>query len=178
MSSRQERPGRGERRSVATLARELAALDGMSAGELAEKYLEVFGEPRHTRNKEYLRKHIAWRMQERAEGGLSARAIDRIDQIAPEAPARWRQPIESPRRRPAAQVVQKEHDPRLPPIGHVLTRVHGGIEHQVTIRASGFEYQGRCHRSLSAIARLITGSSWNGYVFFLGRKDHSAGRAR
>jgi hypothetical protein len=46
-----------------------------------------------------------------------------------------------------------------------------GVEHVVTVTADGFEWQGRPYKSLSAIARAITGTRWNGWVFF-GLKNH------
>lgn len=162
---------RADREAAARLARDLAALDTMTAGELAEKYREVFGEPTRTRNKGYLRKRIAWRIQELQEGGLSPRALERIEQLAPDAPVRWRQPV-ARNGGAGAQVVPlplPARDPRLPPAGTVLTRLHGGVEHRVTVLADGFEYNGENHRSLSKIARLITGTPWNGFLFFFGR---------
>jgi hypothetical protein len=164
---------------IASMRLELAALDAMTVGELAEKYLEVVGAPTRSRNKGYLRRHIAWQIQERVEGGLSPRALERIEQLAPHAPARWRRPIAN---RPdaaapssAPSTVKHDPDPRLPAVGETLTRLYDGIEHRVTVLASGFEYQGQPYRSLSKIAAIITGKSWNGYVFFLGRDKRTPG---
>ncbi len=173
MSSKRAQASSAERAVVASTARRLAALDKMSVGELAEKYREVFGEPTRTRNKEYLRKRIAWRIQELAEGGLSTRALERIEQLAPEAPARWRQPVA---RKDGAggkvvPITRPARDPRLPPAGTVITRLHDGVEHKVTILDDGFEYRGERHRSLSKVARLITGTAWNGFLFFFGRAN-------
>ena len=50
--------------------------------------------------------------------------------------------------------------------GHALIREWRGVEHCVTVRQEDFEYQGRPYKSLSAIARQITGTQWNGLVFF------------
>jgi hypothetical protein len=50
--------------------------------------------------------------------------------------------------------------------GTRLVRAWGGMVHTVTAVPRGFEYQGQRYRSLSAIARAITGTSWNGRVFF------------
>jgi hypothetical protein len=158
-----------DRRAMANAARELATLDAMTSSELAEKYRELFGEPTRSRNKEYLRKRIAWRVQEYAEGSLSPYALDRIAHLAERAPARWREP--APRKGRAEPVVAATvpaYDPRLPPAGAVLSRVHDGVEHQVTVLEGGFEYQGKHYSSLSKIARLITGTSWNGFLFFFG----------
>jgi hypothetical protein len=160
---------RAERASAASTARELAVLDEMTVGELAEKFREVFGVPTRTRNKQYLRKRIAWRIQELAEGGLSPRALERIEQLAPQAPVRWRQPVARSGGGQGIPATGPPRDPRLPPPGTVLTRVHGCSEHKVTVLADGFEYRGERHRSLSKIARLITGTPWNGFLFFFGR---------
>ncbi|SHJ18751.1 DUF2924 domain-containing protein, partial [Wenxinia saemankumensis] len=50
--------------------------------------------------------------------------------------------------------------------GTRLIREWQGVEHVVTVTADGFEWQGRPYKSLSAIARAITGTRWNGLVFF------------
>jgi transposase len=57
-------------------------------------------------------------------------------------------------------------DPRIPPVGHLLRRTHQGVEHHVHIRDGGFEYQGQLYASLSRVARVITGTAWNGFRFF------------
>ena len=171
MSNLREVGSRAEREAAARLARDLAALDTMTVGELAERYREVFGEPTRTRNKEYLRKRIAWHIQELQDGGISSRALERIEQLAPEAPVRWRQPVvrEDSAGGQVVPLATPRRDPRLPPAGTVLTRLHDGVEHRVTVLADGFEYDGENHRSLSKVARLITGTPWNGFLFFFGR---------
>ena len=60
-----------------------------------------------------------------------------------------------------------------PIAGTRLVREWQGAEHSVTVRDDGYEYQGRPYKSLSAIARLITGTRWNGWVFF-GLKNQRA----
>jgi hypothetical protein len=171
MGNRKAAAQRADRAATADLRRELVALDAMTVGELAERYREVFGTPTRTRNKGYLRKHIAWRIQERAEGGLTPRALERIDLLSREAPVRWREPVEShdDAGSPALATATRSRDPRLPTVGAVLARIHNGSEHKVTVLADGFEYRGKRHSSLSQIARFITGTSWNGFTFFLGR---------
>lgn len=57
-------------------------------------------------------------------------------------------------------------DPRLPPVGHMLRRTYHGVEHHVHIRDGGFEYQGQLYLSLSRVAKVITGTAWNGFRFF------------
>ena len=53
-----------------------------------------------------------------------------------------------------------------PIAGTQLIREWQGVEHCVTVRADDFEYQGRPYKSLSSVARAITGTRWNGWVFF------------
>lgn len=60
-------------------------------------------------------------------------------------------------------------DSRLPAVGSVLTRIHGTTEHRVTVVDDGFDYRGERYRWLSKIARVITGTVWNGYPIFFGR---------
>ena len=81
---------RQDRATMATFSEQLVALDRMTVGELAEKFREVFGFPTRTRNKPYLRKRLAWQIQALAEGGLSPRALAKIEELAPLAPVRWR----------------------------------------------------------------------------------------
>lgn len=170
MGNRNALAPRTELAAFANTRRELAALDAMTVGELAEKYREVFDVPTRTRNKDYLRRRIAFRIQELQEGGLSPRALDRIGQLAPQAPARWHEPAArtAAAGAPGRRGKPEPRDPRLPPAGYVLTRIHDGIEHRITILSDGFEYRGEHHRSLSQIAKLITGTRWNGYRFFFG----------
>jgi len=153
---------------LADLTAQIAAVGMMSVGELATKYREVYGEPTRSRNRDYLRKKVYWRIQELSGGGLSPRALARIAELAPDAPARWRTPMPAIPPAPAAQesAAQPERDPRLPPIGNVLVREHQGTRHAVTVLADGFEYAGERYPSLSAIARRITGTPWNGFLFF------------
>ena len=116
-----------------------------------------------TRNKPYLRKPLAWQIQALAEGGLSECALAKIEELAPLAPVRWRPDMTV---FTGAPIPARPRDSRLPAIGSTVARVHQGVEHQVTVLADGFEYQGQRHTSLSQIARLISGTPWNGYTFF------------
>ena len=160
---------REDRAAMATVSQQLSSLDGMTVSELAEKFREVFGFPTRTRNKPYLRKRVAWRIQELAEGGLSPRALAKIEELAPLAPVRWR-----PERlsngaggAPGGVLVPgRSWDPRLPAPGSMLVRTYKGVEHRVTVLADGFEYNGERHQTLSKIAKRITGTQWNGHLFF------------
>ena len=155
--------------------KELAALRRMSVGQLRGRYAELFGEASRSRHKQWLIKRILWRMQALAEGDLSERARRRAEELANDADLRLRPP-----RTPAAisptQAVQvaAAGASRLPPPGTILTRPYKGQTLQVKVLPEGFEYEGDVYKSLSAVAKAITGSHINGYLFFrLGgkRKD-------
>jgi hypothetical protein len=137
---------------------QIAALRKLSVGGLREKYRELFGEDTASRNKTYLFKRIAYRIQEKKYGGLSERARKRAEELAKDTPIR--------RGRLKLEVPDQKRDPRLPSPGTALTRVFGKHEHTVKVLKDGFDYKGKPYRSLSAIAREITGTSWNGFTFF------------
>ncbi len=154
---------------------EVLALESMTVNELAERYAEVFGEPTHSRNRQHLIRSVAWRIQEEALGGLSAETLASIATLAEEAPRPWRRRLldAGPRRTsqanaraPEPKAPPRPRDPRLPPAGTTLRRVYRGATHEVLVREQDFEYRGGAFPSLSAIARDITGTSWNGFAFF------------
>lgn len=141
---------------------EVLRLRGLTVGELRDRYVEVFGEAPRSRNKDYLWKRIAYRLQELREGGISERAAKRADELARDADLR----MSPPKQAPLPMHPTKSRDHRLPPAGTVLTRAHGGKEYRVRVLEDGFEYESNIFTSLSAIARQITGTRWNGFVFF------------
>jgi hypothetical protein len=150
------------------VGREVSLLVRMSAKQLRQKYLEVFGEENNSRNKAWLVKRITWRMQAKAEGGLSERAIKRAAEIADEADLRIRPPsMKAPVKEAPVAVLDFKHvDDRLPPPGTVITRKYKGEVLQVRVRSDGFEYDGQVYASLSAVAKVVTGTHCNGYAFF------------
>ncbi len=149
-------------RDLSTVPAQLAALEQMTVTELVAKYRELYGEPTRTRNKDHLRKRLAWRIQELAEGGLSEEAKRRVAELGVELPERWRRKLADT----VPQVERAPRDPRLPGVGSVLMRVRQGIEHRVTVMEDGFEYAGERFKTLSAVAKRITGTPWNGFTFF------------
>jgi hypothetical protein len=141
---------------------DLIALGRMRMPELRAKYAEVFGEQTTSHNAAFLRKKVAWRIQELAQGGLTERVQARIEELGRDAPLRQRPRAASE----SPPVVYGGRDARLPPPGTVLRRQYKGAVHDVTITETGFVYRGVIHASLSAVARAITGTSWNGMLFF------------
>lgn len=145
---------------------ELSTLCAMSVRCLRARYAEVFGEPTTANNKPRLIRRIAWRLQERAEGGLSERAKRRAADLADDADLRI-VPVRvttAPTRAPRA--LGTRSDPRVPPPGSTITRVYKGRQLEVRVRTDGFEFEGEVYRSLSAVANAITGSHLNGRAFF------------
>jgi hypothetical protein len=71
-----------------TLAKELAALERMTAAELRDRYAEVFGEPAASGNRAWLGRRVGWRMQALAEGDLSERARTRATELSRDADLR------------------------------------------------------------------------------------------
>lgn len=145
------------------------ALETMNARELRAKYREVFKEDSRSHNVAYLRKRIGYRIQELAYGGLSERAKARIQELVADAPIRRRglKVVHPDRTRDAEPApAATKRDPRLPPVGTTLRRQYGNAHHVVRVQEDGFVFRGQKHESLSRIARMITGTSWNGFVFF------------
>ncbi len=153
------------------LTKELAALERMSVGQLQQRYAEVFGELVRSRHKQYLIRRIAWRLQADAEGGLSERALRRAEELANVAdvratPPKVRNSTHSTGTVSPASAPTRSSDLRLPPVGAAITRDYRGRRIAVTILADGFEYEGERYRSLTAVAKAITGSHINGFRFF------------
>jgi len=154
------------------IVKEVAALEQMTVGQLQDRYVEVFGETVRSRHRQYLIRRIAWRLQANAEGGLTERALRRAEELADDAdvrltPPRWATVGRQERPAEANTVrVPVTTDPRLPPPGGQITRRYKGRTITVTVLADGFEYLGERYRSLTAIAKAITGSHMNGSRFF------------
>lgn len=152
-----------------SVAADVARLQDMSVSQLAKRFEEVFGEQCRSRHRRYLIRRIAWRLQAEAEGGLTERARHRAEELADDAeirvtPPRARKPKEGVP--PDAIRIEPARDPRLPPPGNWIEREYKGATIRVLVVADGFEYEGRRYRSLSAIAKAITGSHINGFLFF------------
>jgi hypothetical protein len=151
---------------------EIEGLQRLKTRALRTKYEEVFGTPSRSSHKQFLVRRIAWRLQARAEGDLSERARRRAAEIADDADLRLSAPRElNPLRRAGGDPATLSRtrypkDRRLPPAGTVLTRHYRGQPVIVKVLEDGFDYQARQYRSLSAIAREVTGTRWNGLLFF------------
>jgi hypothetical protein len=143
-------------------------LQDLKIPALKKRYQELFGEESKSSNKQFLFRRIAWRLQANSEGDLSERARRRAAEIADDRDLRVRAPKEFVVRPDSATVdrTRPPHDSRLPAPGTLLTRRLGDRQIVVKVLRDGFEYDSRHYRSLSAIAREVTGTRWNGLLFF------------
>lgn len=131
----------------------LAALKTQPTADLKQQWRDLFETEPPPFNRRYLESRLAYRIQELAYGGLKPETIRRLERLGEEFDGgnRTRSRLRADLR---------------PITGTRLIREWQGREHVVTVTAEGFEWQGRPYRSLSAIARAITGTRWNGWVFF------------
>ena len=155
------------------ITQELATLRRLAPRELRARYAEVFGEHPSTKNRGWLLKRLAWRLQSLAEGDLSQRARQRAAELANDADLRMNPPrvpgsdASAPEKLATTRTRRCEATSRLPPPGTVIARAYKGQTLQVKVLlAHGFEYEGRVFPSLSAVAKHITGGHCNGYLFF------------
>ena len=131
---------------------QLAALKTAPVAELKQKWRDLFEREPPPYNRRFLESRLAYRIQELAYGGLSEEALERLEALADE--------LEGKKLRRSSLLNNR------PIAGTRLIREWNGVEHCVTVRNSDFEYQGRPYQSLSGIAKHITGTQWNGLVFF------------
>jgi len=156
------------------VANELARLKELTVPELRQRYAEVFGEASRCRHKQFLIKRIIWRMQANEQGDLSERARKRAEELANDADLRLTPPKVKGSAAPGRTVTMSAPAPpeRVPPPGTILSRQYKGREVRVLVLEKGFEHEGQVYRSLSAVAKAVTGSHWNGWLFFgIARKE-------
>lgn len=132
-------------KGTATAGRaDVAALAKMGSAQLQKRYEEVFGRKATSCNVMHLR------------GAIGRALLERAGAIAPDTSVAA----------PAAPPPPAPRDGRLPAAGSVLRREHEGVVHRVKVLERGFVYQGAQYRSLSAVAKAITGTTWNGFIWF------------
>ena len=131
----------------------IAALKAASTPALKQQWRELFAKEPPPGNRPYLESRLAYRIQELAYGGLKPETRARLEALGEQLDG-------------GNVVLRRIRADSRPLPGTRLLREHAGVEHVVTVLADGFEWEGRPYRSLSAIARAITGTRWNGWVFF------------
>jgi hypothetical protein len=173
-----------EAHEILALTQKLTALNSMGNQELANEYTRLFRQAPRSANREFLIRQVADALQRQMEGterGLSQRASQRRKELERRFPPEWEQRVtnagvfgrDSPKRARADPVPESgatarhgKRDARLPPPGSVIGRVHEGRFHSVIVGESTFEHEGVTYRTLSAVARKITGQQRNGFRFF------------
>ena len=141
----------------------LAALKAMSVNGLKAEWKVLFDAPAPNNSRGFLEGRLAYRIQELSYGGPDKQTRRLLDMLADE--------VEGTLTR-KAQIA----DPRNPVVGTKLIRDWDGVAHAVTVLKEGFEWDGQRYKSLSSVARAITGTRWNGYRFF-GLRERKRGEA-
>ena len=126
---------------------QLATLPTMATPDLLMLWNSIFDNPPHNKNKVFLIRKIAWRLQELAYGGLADEVHIKIKTMHD-------------------LTTKKTMKKNLPPVGTILERDHDGETHRVTVLRDGFEYRKCKYKSLTKIATMITGTKWSGPRFF------------
>ena len=135
----------------------LAALKTATTPDLKQQWRSLFGTEAPPYNRRFLESRLSYRVQELAYGGLKRETLDRLEALGEQIDGK------------NITLRRIRHEQR-PIAGTRLLREYLGVEQVVTVTRDGFEWQGRPYQSLSAIARAITGTRWNGWTFFGLRK--------
>jgi hypothetical protein len=134
------------------LSAEIALLESLDDDQLRARWKILYETEAPTRfSRDLLMRAVAYRMQERVLGGLKPATRRLLERVARDARAR----------RPIRVAPMRQLGP-----GALLIREWGGNKHQVTVLESGVIFRGKPYRSLSEVARMITGSRWSGPLFF------------
>ncbi len=130
---------------------DVTTLEGLGASPLRQAWRNLLGgEPPPLRAPELLRRELAARIQAQLNGDIDASLKRRLDRLAHQSRQHGKlNPVTS-----------------RPPVGATLIKEWSGVRHSVVVLRDGFLYQGESYRSLSQIARLITGARWSGPRFF------------
>ena len=142
----------GERQeSTGALAARLSALEHVDLGGLKGEWRRLYGTEPPQLSRDLILRAVAYRIQERASGGLSKATLRRLARLASELSA--------------GNEITVESGPRLRP-GARLVREWRGRTHTVDVGENGFAYAGTTYASLTTIAKVITGAHWSGPRFF------------
>ncbi len=149
-----------------SITAQVAALQKMSVAMLRKRWLDVFGEPTRQRHRRFLIKRLAAAIQNDTGPKLTAEEETKVEEyramLRQMPPEKWFPGKQCrPRRKPKKPPQRRELTP-----GNVVTKMHDGQEIAVTVREDGFEWQGQVYRSLSAVAKEVTGTTWNGWRWF------------
>jgi hypothetical protein len=133
-----------------SIAAQVAALPKTPTPELKQMWRELYDREPPGFSRNYLISRLAYRIQELAYGGLKPATRAKLDTLADALDPK----------------AARKRVVNGPVVGTQLIREWRGVEQRVTVLADGFEWEGRRYKSLSAVARAITGTRWNGPMFF------------
>jgi hypothetical protein len=133
-----------------SIAAQVAALPKKPTAELKQMWRELFDKEPPGFSRSYLISRLAYRIQKLHFGGLKPATRARLDVLADGLDPK----------------AARKRMVNGPVAGTQLIREWRGVEHKVTVLVDGFEWEGRRYKSLSAVARAITGTQWNGWAFF------------
>ncbi|MDM7972923.1 MAG: DUF2924 domain-containing protein [candidate division Zixibacteria bacterium] len=148
----------------------VADLQTLTSEQLRTEYERVLGKKTTSRNRKQLVATLAKEVQNVKSSPptpsvltttFRRRPTRGMKRSARDGRSRKRTPKTKRATRPVGQP-----DPRLPQVGSLITKTYKGRKINVKVTESGFEYGGKAFRSLSAIAREVTGAVWNGFLFF------------
>jgi hypothetical protein len=136
-----------------TLLVRIAGLKTTPTADLKSQWRELFGKEPPPYSRTYLQSRLAYRIQELSLGGLKPQTIAHLEALG------------------EALDGGKPEKRKVPAANRLITgtqliREYQGVPHTVIVRDTDFVYEGRPYKSLSAIARAITGTRWNGLMFF------------
>jgi hypothetical protein len=134
----------------ASILAHIAALGRMNRAELCDEWLRLFGKAAPGYGPDLMRRRLIYRVQELAYGGLAEATRQRLREVDRIAQERARQ----------------TREPDRPVAGTMLIKEYEGERHEVLVLSQGFQYRGQRYESLSHIARVISGTNWNGWRFF------------
>ena len=141
---------------------QLAALRAAPAATLCQRWRELFGTEPPSFNRAYLQSRLAHRLQALAYGDHKPETASRLEALGVRLDG-------------GNVTLRRIRADDRPIAGTRLVREYHGVEHVVTVLSDGFDYEGRPYHSLSAVARAITGTRWNGWTFFgLNRQGRAA----
>lgn len=135
---------------------------------LQDAYKQAFGKSSRSRNREWLFKVIAKKIQDNEEPESAKRPVPLAQLVAKYAKSAKNKPKSAKREKKSKSKVKPVggRDPRLPKVGAALQREYKGKKLHVTVEADGFTFSGKSYKSLSALAKHITGQIINGFAFF------------
>lgn len=136
-------------------------LNQLEVKKLIEEYQNLFGRAPRVKNREYLVKRIAWKLEEQRLGGLSKVAKKNLQNLM----SGIELPIDSEKVTKKVKPRAAKKGAEIQP-GTILTRDYKSRSIEVLVTDTGFEFEGEIYRSLTAIANKVTGSKWNGRLFF------------